>query len=101
MARTRADFTKITEILIMAKTEIMPTRLLRDTRLAYSPHFWMIEKLTKLRFLEIVFKFEDGRNRSMYRTTDKGNLFIRRVLDCYAMIDDNYMEKIIKKVRAA
>lgn len=101
MSRTRADFTKITEILIMAKTEIMPTRLLRDTRLSYSPHFWMIEKLLELGFLEIVFKFEDGKNRSMYRATDKGNLFISRVLDCYAMIDDNYMEKIIKKVRAS
>ena len=100
MARTRADFTKITEILIMAKNEIMPTRLLRDTRLSYSPHFWMIEKLLGLGFLEVVFRFEDGRNRSMYRATAKGNLFVSRVLDCYAMIDDNYMEKIIKKVRA-
>lgn len=101
MGRTRGDFTKITEILLMAKTEIMPTRLLRDTRLAYSVHFWMIEKLLSLGFLEIVFKFEDNKNRSMYRATDKGNLFVKRVLQCYAMIDDNYMEKILKKVRAS
>lgn len=89
----------ITEILIRAKTKIKPTHLMSDTRLSYTPCFELVDKLLKLGFLEII-PVVDNRSPSRYRTTDKGNIFIERVLECYAMIEDDYWQKILKKVRA-
>ena len=39
----------------------------------------------------------DNRSPVRFETTEKGNVFVERVLTCYAMIDDNYMEKIHKE----
>lgn len=94
--------TRITEILIRAKTGIMPTHLMSDTRLRYGPCFELVEKLLKLGFLELV-PISDTRvkyQRVKYHTTEKGSIFIERVLMCYSMIGDNYLEELIKKVRA-
>ena len=97
LMRRRDDMTRITEILIRAKTGIMPTHLMSDTRLKYGPCFELVEKLLKLKFLELV---PVSSSRVKYHTTEKGSIFIERVLVGYSMIGDNYLEELIKKVRA-
>ena len=94
--RRLGDIMKLTEILMRAKTPIMPTRLMSDTRLKYGPCYGFIEKLLKLKFLELV---PVTSNRVKYHTTDKGKYFIERVFEIYAMIEDDYMSSLIKKVR--
>ena len=101
--KRREDFTKIAEILIRAKRGIKPTHLLSDTRLRHGPGYEIFEKLLNLHLLRIVPVIGDSNARwpaSLFETTDKGGMFIDRVLECYRMIDDNHFEEIIKKVRA-
>ena len=94
--RRLGDLMKLTEILIRAKTMIKPTRLMSDTRLKYGLCYALIEKLLRLEFLEFV---PVTSNRVKYHTTEKGSIFIERVLEIYAMIEDDYMSSLIKKVR--
>ena len=101
MKTRREDLKTCTEILIRAKNEIKPTRLMSDTRLSYTPFMDLINKLLKLGLLEIVPGIErDNRNIAQYRTTDKGRDFVARALICYAMIEDNYIKNLVKKVRS-
>ena len=98
--KRREDFTKIAEILIRAKRGIKPTHLLSDTRLRHDPGYKIFEKLLSLHLLKIVPIMGDNRSPVRFETTEKGTLFIERVLSCYAMIEDYSLEKLIKKVRA-
>lgn len=87
-----------TELLIRANIARKPTNLTSDTRLAYRPFMELVDNLLKLGLLELV-PVIDGKTRVMYRTTEKGRDFVTRVLECYKMVEDDYMEKLIKKVR--
>ena len=101
--KRRSDLMKITEILIRARIGIKPTHLLSDARLKHGPSYKIFEKLLKLQFLKIVPVSSDNKGRwplSLFETTEKGMMFVDRVLECYRMIGDNYFEKMIKKVRA-
>ena len=98
--KRREDFTKIAEILIRAKRGIKPTHLLSDTRLRHGPGYEIFEKLLSLHLLKIVPIMGDNRSPVRFETTDKGSMFVERVLSCYAMIDDYSLENLIKKVRA-
>lgn len=98
--KRRNDFTKITEILIRAKRGIKPTHLLSDTRLSHGPGYKIFERLLELHLLKIVPIMNDNRSPVRFETTEKGTIFVERVLTCYAMIGDNWMEELIKKVRA-
>ena len=98
--KRRSDLMKITEILIRARIGIKPTHLLSDTRLKHGPGYEVFERLLKLQFLCIVPVIGDNRSPVRFETTDKGMIFIDRVLECYRLIDDNHFEKMIKKVRA-
>ena len=98
--KRREDFTKIAEILIRARNGIKPTHLLSDTRLRHGPGYAIFERLLELQLLKIVPVIGDNRSPVRFATTDKGTVFVERVLTCYAMIEDNSMEDIIKKVRA-
>lgn len=101
MKKQRGDFTKFTEVLIRADKEIKPTHLMNDTRLKYAPFMDLINSLLRIRLLEIVPGIErDNRNIAQYRTTDKGRDFVARALICYAMIEDNYIKNLVKKVRS-
>ena len=87
-----------TELLIRAYTAKKPTNLFSDTRLAYRPFMKLIENLLRLGLLELVPVIE-GKTRVKYRTTEKGRDFVKRVLECYKMMEDEYMTTLIKKVR--
>ena len=87
-----------TEILIRAKNARKPTNLMSDTRLSYRGFMELIEKLLKLGLLEIIPDVP-GMKRFGYRTTDQGRDFVARALVCYNMIEDNYIDDLIKKVR--
>ena len=98
--KRREDFTKIAEILIRAKRGIKPTHLLSDTRLRHGPGYEIFERLLSLQLLKIVPIMGDNRSPVRFETTNKGSIFVERVLSCYAMIEDYSLEKLIKKVRA-
>ena len=98
--KRRDNFTKIAEILIRAKKFIKPTHLLSDTRLRHDPGYAIFERLLELQLLKIVPISGDKRSPVRFETTEKGTVFVERVLICYAMIGDNWMEELIKKVRA-
>ncbi len=101
--KRRSDLMKITEILIRARIGIKPTHLLSDTRLKHGAGYEVFERLLKLQFLKIVPVSSDNKGRwplSLFETTDKGMMFVDRVLECYRLIEDNRFEKMIKKVRA-
>ena len=98
--KRREDFTKIAEILIRAKRGIKPTHLLSDTRLRHGPGYEIFDRLLELHLLRIVPIMGDNRSPVRFETTDKGSMFVERVLSCYAMIEDYSLENLIKKVRA-
>lgn len=99
--RRRDDLMKITEVLIRAKTENMPTRLMSNCRISYDPFMALIERLLKVGLLELVPGIAKDRRHKMfmYRTTDQGIEFIDNALMCYLVIEDEYIKNLLKKVR--
>lgn len=95
-ASARDELKTMTEVMIRANNEIKPSHLMSDTRLNYSPFMDLINQLLKLGLMEIV---PGSSKLGKYRTTNKGRDFVMNALKCYAMIEDNYIKNLIKKVR--
>jgi len=99
--KRRDDLMTMIEILINADIARKPTPLMTGCNLSYVPFMELVNRLLKIGLLELLPGIKrDGRSKVRYRTTDEGRKFANEAMNLYQVIEDNYIKKRLKEIRA-